>query len=157
MPHPLRTRHHTLQVIATPGHAPAHVALLLPEEGWLFSGDLYLMGRARYVRQQDDVGTWLDSLRRILAYDFDVMFCSHAGRVPQGKQAIRRKLAFWKEIRAKALALEAQGVSRPAIRDRLLGKEGFITYWSRGRFAKANLIDQLLALDNFPGNSNCTS
>lgn len=146
LPHPLRTRHHTLQVIATPGHAPAHVALLLAEEGWLFSGDLYLMGRARYVRRQDDVGTWLASLRRVLAYDFDVLFCSHAGRVPQAKTAIRRKIAFWEGIREKALALEEQGVPRSTIRDRLLGKEGFITYWSQGRFAKANLIEQLLAM-----------
>lgn len=146
LPTPLRTRHHTLQVIATPGHASSHVVLFLPEKRWLFSGDLYLMGRARYVRRQDDVGTWLDSLRRILAYDFHVMFCSHAGYVPQARQAIRRKIDFWEEIRTKALRLEAQGLSRSAIRDQLLGKEGFITYWSQGRFAKANLLDQLLAL-----------
>ncbi len=141
------TRSHTLKVIPTPGHAPDHVALFLPEEGWLFGGDLYLMERAKYVRRADDVAQWLRSLRAILAYDFDLLFCAHGGTIPHAKTAIRRKIAYWEEIGEKARAMAAQGRRPKDIRDALLGKEGFLTYWSRGRFAKLNLIEQLLALE----------
>lgn len=141
------TRSHTLHVIPTPGHAPDHVALLLPQEGWLFGGDLFLMERAKYVRRIDDVAQWMASLRAILTYDFDLLFCGHAGRVPNAKEAIRRKIAYWEEIGEKARAMAAQGHRPQAIRHALLGSEGILTYWSRGRFAKLNLIEQLLALE----------
>ena len=140
------TRSYTLRVIPTPGHAPDHVALLLPEKGWLFGGDLYLMERAKYVRRLDDVAQWMDSLRAILAYDFDVLFCGHAGYVSNAQEAIRRKIAYWEEIGGKAREMAGRGHRPDAIRDALLGKEGLLTYWSRGRFAKLNLIEQLLAM-----------
>lgn len=142
------TRSHTLRVIPTPGHAPDHVALLLPQEGWLFGGDIFLMERAKYVRRVDDVAQWMESLRAILAYDFDLLFCAHAGYVPDARAAIKRKIAYWEEIGEKAQAMAAKGHRPKAIRDALLGKEGFLTYWSRGRFAKLNLIEQLLAMGN---------
>lgn len=140
------TRHHTLHVIPTPGHAFDHVVLWLPERGWLFSADLYLMERARYVRRRDDVGLWMESLRRMLAYDFDTMFCAHAGPVGDAHAAIRRKLAYWEELQGEALRLADAGCSPQAIRRRLLGREGFLTAWSGGNFSKENLIRALLAM-----------
>ena len=141
------TAHCTLRVIPTPGHAPDHVVLWLPERGWLFSADLYLMERAKYVRRLDNVGQWVESLQRVLTYDFDTMFCSHAGRIADAKAAIRRKLAYWAEVQEQARQLATEGFSAREIRDRLLGREGFITLWSRGQFAKLNLIKALLALE----------
>lgn len=141
------TRSHTLQVIPTPGHAFDHAVLWLPERGWLFSADLYLMERARYVRRRDDVGLWMASLRRMLGYDFDTMFCAHAGKVDDAHAAIERKLAYWEELRGEVQRLAAAGYSPRAIRRCLLGREGFLTYWSGGNFSKENLIRALLATD----------
>lgn len=141
------TRHHTLQVIRTPGHSPDHVVLWLPERGWLFSADLYLMTRAKYVRRMDDVGQWVASLKKMLAYDFDTMFCAHAGHVPDAKAALRHKLAYWAEIQKQARDLAERGYTVRNIRERLLGNEGYLTYWSRGHFSKVNLIEALLALE----------
>lgn len=141
----ITTPHHTLQAIPTPGHAPDHVALLLPEKGWLLGGDLFLMERAKYVRKEDNVSQWLQSLQLILAYDFEILFCSHAGRVADGQAAIRRKIAYWQEIGANAKKLADSGQSLPTIRDTLLGPEGFLTWFSWGRFSKLNLIRALLA------------
>lgn len=141
----IATPHHTLQAIATPGHAADHVALLLPNKGWLFGGDLFLMERAKYVRGEDNVAQWLQSLHLILDYDFDTLFCSHAGQITNGKAAIRRKIAYWQEIGAKAKEMADSGRSLPTIRDTLLGPEGFLTWFSWGRFSKLNLIRALLA------------
>jgi glyoxylase-like metal-dependent hydrolase (beta-lactamase superfamily II) len=140
------TRRHTLQVIATPGHAFDHVVLWLPERGWLFSADLYIMERARYIRRRDDLALWMDSLRRMLAYDFDTMFCAHAGRVEGAHGAIRRKLAYWEELAGDARQLAAAGYEPRAISRQLLGRAGFITLWSGGNYSKQNLIRGLLGL-----------
>lgn len=140
------TRQHTLRVIATPGHAFDHVVLWLPARGWLFSADLFLMERARYIRRRDDLAVWMESLRCMLAYDFDTMFCSHAGWVTDAHAAIRRKLSYWDELRGEVQRLAAAGYSARAIRGEVLGKERYTTYWSRGDYAKMNLIKALLAL-----------
>src|SRR5207247_1893328 len=57
------------RVIHTPGHATDHVALFEPERGWLFSGDLYLAPRLRYLRADEDVYAMMNSLRRVLALE----------------------------------------------------------------------------------------
>jgi endoribonuclease LACTB2 len=142
----LDTRRHRLPVIATPGHAFDHVVFWLPERGWLFSADLFIMERARYIRRRDDVKVWMDSLRRMLAYDFDTMFCAHAGRVENAHAAIRRKLAFWEELWEEAQRLAAGGLSPRAIRSCLLGRNSFITTWSGGDYSKDHLVNALLAL-----------
>src|SRR2546430_5635153 len=51
----LETSRFRFRVIHTPGHATDHVALFEPERGWLFSGDLYLAPRLRYLRADEDV------------------------------------------------------------------------------------------------------
>src|SRR3989442_10285855 len=63
----LETSRFRFRVIDTPGHATDHVALFEPERGWLFSGDLYLAPRLRYLRADEDVYAMMDSLRRALA------------------------------------------------------------------------------------------
>jgi hypothetical protein len=75
------------------------------------------------------------------------MFCAHAGRVLDAHAAIRRKLAYWEELRGEAERMTGEGYSPRAIRSRLLGREGFLTYWSGGSYSKLNLIEALLALD----------
>src|SRR3989449_6812738 len=60
----LETSRFRFRVIDTPGHATDHVALFEPERGWLFSGDLYLAPRLRYLRADEDGYAMMDSLRR---------------------------------------------------------------------------------------------
>src|SRR2546426_3617136 len=63
----LETSRFRFRVIHTPGHATDHVALFEPERGWLFSGDLYLAPRLRYLRADEDVYAMMGSLRRGVA------------------------------------------------------------------------------------------
>ena len=60
---------------------------LEPERGWLFSGDLYISGRTRYLRADESVADTIDSLRRFLEVDFGTLFCSHRGPIADGKEA----------------------------------------------------------------------
>lgn len=140
----LETEHYSFQVIPTPGHCPDHVCLLESSQGWLFSGDLYVGERVKYLRADQDAPAELDSLRRVLALDFETMFCSHAGLVPDGKAALRRKLDYWENVQGRAQEMARNGVSLKAIRDALLGPEGRMTPITRGHFSKLNLIRSLI-------------
>src|SRR5439155_257407 len=94
------------RVVHTPGHAVDHVALFEPERGWLFSGDLYLAPRLRYLRADEDVYAMMDSLRRVLALGPQVLFCQHRGRVEQGAARPRDKLALPGELAGRTPAID---------------------------------------------------
>jgi glyoxylase-like metal-dependent hydrolase (beta-lactamase superfamily II) len=144
LPEVVDTGRYRLQVVPTPGHAADHVCLFEPEQGWLFSGDLYIHERVSYTRQVEDVWLHIESLRRVLALQPRLLLCSHAGLVHDPKTAITAKIAFWEGLAERARALREQGVSPAAIRSRLLGREGWMTAISRGDFSKLNMIRALL-------------
>src|SRR2546426_6221524 len=80
----LETSRFRFRVIHTPGHATDHVALFEPERGWLFSGDLYLAPRLRYLRADEDVYAMMDSLRRGVGLAPPVPFFPHPGGAGRG-------------------------------------------------------------------------
>lgn len=63
-----------LQTISTPGHAADLICYLEPERGWLFTGDLYIGSRPRYLRQDENLPLQIESLRAILQHDFKTVF-----------------------------------------------------------------------------------
>lgn len=131
-------------VIPTPGHAPDHVCLFEARRGWLFSGDLYISERVRYLRAVEDPWQIVDSLRRVIALDPRLMFCSHAGVIEAPVEALERKASYWERLAAEARGLRRSGLGERQIRTRLLGPEGRMTIISRGDFSKLNLIRALL-------------
>ena len=139
----METARHRFQVISTPGHCPDHVCLLEPKEGWLFSGDLFISDRSKYLRAGEDAPLTLGSLRRVLTLDFDILFCSHAGVVTDGKAALRRKMDYWENVQGRARDLLQAGQPWEAIRDQVLGPEGWMTTFTRGHFSKLNLLRSL--------------
>lgn len=143
----LETEHYSLHVIATPGHCPDHVCLWEPQQGWLFSGDLFIHERVRYLRVDEDFGALIDSLQRVLALRPQWLVCAHAGLVPDACGALERKIAYWADLQEQALVLAGAGFTARHISDRLLGKEGRITRVSSGHISQINLIRALLKAD----------
>lgn len=146
LPTPLTTANYTLYPIPTPGQAHPHIAFLVPELGLLFSGDVFIAEQAKFLRLQDDLPAWINSLKHLQEFDFHTLFCCHAGKVTDAKGAIERKLAYWAQIQDQAQTLAKKGYSHKAIRAQLLGKENRLTYISSGQFSKQNLITALLAM-----------
>jgi glyoxylase-like metal-dependent hydrolase (beta-lactamase superfamily II) len=144
LPEIVDTGRYRFQVVPTPGHAPDHVCLFEPEQGWLLSGDLYIHERVTYTREVEDVWLHIASLRRVLALQPRLLLCSHAGLVHDPRTAITAKIAFWEGLAERARALAEQGVPLTAIRTRLLGREGWMTTLSRGDFSKLNMVRALL-------------
>jgi glyoxylase-like metal-dependent hydrolase (beta-lactamase superfamily II) len=132
--------------IPTPGHSPDHVSLFERRHGWLFGGDIFIHERVRYLRPDEDLLLEIQSLKRALALQPQVLFCAHAGIFTDPAAAIRRKLGFWAEILHKSRALLAHGLSASEISRQVLGAEDLLTATSLGHFAKTTLVKALLAL-----------
>lgn len=142
---PLGDRIDGLRVIPTPGHAMTHVCLFDEERRWLFSGDLYVHEKVRYLRRVEDAREHIASLRRVLALEPELLICDHAGILEHAKERLSRKIAFWEDLAGQALALKDRGLSTKEIARRLLGREGFLAWASLGDFSHRNLIESLLA------------
>ena len=139
----VRSAHHVLEVIHTPGHTRDHICLYEPENKLLFAGDLYC-GMVKYFREEEDYDQIISSLRTVHKLDFHTMFCCLKGTVAEGRGAIKRKIDFMERLREQALELQRMGVSSARIRKKLLGAEGAIYYATRGKFSKQHVIDSAL-------------
>src|SRR5207237_160231 len=132
------------RVIPPPGHATDHVALFEPERGWLFSGDLYLAPRLRYLRADEDVYAMMDSLRRVLALEPRVLFFQHRGRVEQGAARLRGKLDFPVELGARIHELDGRGWREIGRGRALPGSDFLWRVWTGGDFSKRNFVRAFL-------------
>ncbi len=145
---PERVRMHGglyLQPIATPGHAEDQVCFLEPNRGWLFSGDLYISGKPKYLRKVEDPNEEIRSLRRVLEYDFGTVFCAHRGIVEDGRKAIKGKLQYLVALREQVRYYQQKGHSLKQIKKRLMGREEFLFWFSLGDFSKWNYIHAFAA------------
>lgn len=133
-----------LEVIPTPGHSDDHVVFLEPDRGWVFTGDLFIHERIRYAQADEDVLATRASIRSLLQRDFQEIYCGHAGRVRQGKEALRRKAQFLEEVRGQALELKRNGLSERQIALRIFGRLGRWHWISDGWFSEIHLVRQLV-------------
>lgn len=109
LPEKIESNQFTFIPVETPGHSRDHTAYWEPNEGWLFSGDLYLADRIKYFRADEDLNDQIESLRKVLKLEFDALFCAHHPKFKKGKQHLQRKLDFLVSIREAVGHLLAQG------------------------------------------------
>jgi len=133
-----------LQPIAAPGHADDMVCYLVPEKGWLFTADLFIARKPRYLRGDEDLLQLIGSLRNILTYDFDALFCGHRGVVENGRSALRDKLRYLEALCAVAQRRHESGQSIRHITKQMLGRDGWMRWISGGDFSKQNMISSCL-------------
>lgn len=130
----------SLRALPAPGHSPDMTCYLEPNRGWLFTGDLYIASRPRFLRADERIGQQIESLRRILDVEFETLFCAHRGVVPDGPAALRAKLGYLVSLRDEARELHQAGRPVSEITRRLLGREGMMSYLTLFNFSKRNLI-----------------
>jgi len=97
IPEVIETKSFTLYPVFTPGHAPDHYAYLEKERGWLFAGDLYI-GKLKALREDENIKVMIQSIKEILKYDFEVLFCAHNPRFKEGKRYMMEKLEYLEEF-----------------------------------------------------------
>lgn len=121
--------------IHTPGHSRDHTAFLEPDQGWLFSGDLYLADRIKVFRSDERIDQQIASLRRVLQHDFDALFCAHRPHPTGGRARLQAKLAFLEDFVGEIAALTAAGDGEQAILRRLRDRES----WGMRLFTMGNV------------------
>jgi glyoxylase-like metal-dependent hydrolase (beta-lactamase superfamily II) len=128
-PRLIETGHTKLIPVHTPGHSKDHTAYWEPDKGWLFSGDLYLGDRVKYFRADEKIADEISSLKKVLALDFEALFCSHRPMPRGGKRRIEAKLSFLEDFYGKVARLWHKGMHERAIMRALQLKEDRVIQW----------------------------
>jgi glyoxylase-like metal-dependent hydrolase (beta-lactamase superfamily II) len=115
--------------IHTPGHSQDHTVYLEENRGYLFSGDLFLGERIKFFRADEDLGDQLASLKIVLTFDFDVLFCAHRPLMQNGKQALRNKLDFLENFYCSVQDLKRKGMGLQAVTRHLDRHEDRLVKW----------------------------
>ena len=138
------SRNATWDVIETPGHAIDHVAFLNRQTGQLFTGDLYCQEKTKVVLREENIPTIIDSLTKVLTYDFGEVFCSHAGHLADGRAALQRKLEYLEQLQGKTIKLYEDGMPPSQICSTLFPKKYPITYFSLGEWDSLHIINSII-------------
>jgi glyoxylase-like metal-dependent hydrolase (beta-lactamase superfamily II) len=138
---PVATRRFCLTPIHTPGHSEDHTVFLEKENGWLFSGDLYLGERIKFFRADERFLDQILSLRTVLKHDFEALFCGHNPALTGGPDRIRRKLDFLEDLFGTVGRLKHQGkAAREVIQELDRGQDRLVRHITLGNASFANMI-----------------
>lgn len=140
----IETENFRLQVLYTPGHSVDHICLYEPENGWLFTGDLFVGGRERALREDYDVWRIIASLKRIAALPAMIMFPGSARTRENPKEELELKIAYLEEFGEKVIELHQKGWGMSAIVRTLCGKPMFIEMFTLGNFSRRHLVQSYL-------------
>lgn len=136
--------HYHWQVIDTPGHAYDHVAFLNEDTGQLFSGDLYCGTKTKVMLREESAPIVLQSLEHVLTYDFDEVFCNHAGHLQDGRKKLENKRDYLLEVMAKVTTLHEQGKGVAEITATLFPKKYPIVMFSRGEWGAEHIVRSII-------------
>jgi cyclase len=105
----LKVGDRTFHLLHTPGHTPGQVAVYVPEERAVFTGDTIFSECTTWL-MTSDVDQWITALDRIRALDVDFVIPGH-GPV-QGKDYLATQRSFMLEWKAAVAVAVAKGWSR---------------------------------------------
>ena len=128
-------------------HMNVEIEAMARKRRWLFTGDLYLAPKLRYLRADEDIYAMLDSLRRVSALEPDLVFCQHRGRVEDGTAMLRRKLDFLVQLGERVHDLHAKGLDHDEIASALPWRDLLWRMWTAGHFSKGHFVSAFLRPD----------
>lgn len=142
---PVECGPHVLTPVETPGHSKDHLVFHEKNRGWLFSGDLFIGERIKFFRSDEDMDAQIRSLKKVLALDFDALFCAHNPRPQKGKQSLARKLDFLATLRDAVHDLHRRGYPAREIIKRLdPGADRWVRWVTMGNASFANMVRSAL-------------
>ena len=138
----LRVGGHTFNLLHTPGHTPGQLAVHVPEERVVFTGDTIFSGCQTWLMTSDVAG-WLTALDRIRTLDVDWVIPGHGPVVTKAYLDVQRSVLMeWKTAVAVAIAkgwTREETVARVSFADRFgpvdIGQGymmGYIQTWNAG-------------------------
>ncbi len=111
----IETENHTFTPVHTPGHSKDHTVFIEKNNGWAFTGDLFLGTRIKYFRVDEVLSEQIESLKKLLLFDFDCLYCAHNPQLTDGKNQIQAKLDFLENLCGTVHELYRKGHSEKEI------------------------------------------
>ena len=143
----IETEHCRFEVIYTPGHSPDHICLYESQQGWLFTGDLFVGGRDRALRADYDIWEIIASLKRIAALPVTTLYPGSARVRDNPAQAFADKIAYLEELGEGVLALHQQGRRVSEIARALCGSPMLLEFITLGHFSRRQLVRSYLGMN----------
>ena len=141
----LKTNKYCFEVISVPGHAPEMAVLYEPDKKWLFSADLFVNHYIGYMLDTESIQQQIESTRKILELDFEVMFCCHNPQMSKAKAQLAKKLSFLEYFFDEVGKLHQQGKTASEIMRQLKLKEDWLVrLLSRGQLSKLNMVKSVI-------------
>jgi len=136
----LQTKSATWDVIETPGHSTDHVSFYNRETGAMFTGDLYIQTKTKVVLDEENIVHTLASLKKILNYDFEVVYCCHAGYLADGRAKIQEKIAYLEELENNIWKLFTKGYTIEEMTKSIFSRDYPITKVSGEQWSSKHII-----------------
>lgn len=138
------TDRYEFQILQTPGHSPDHVALFEEKRGWLFSGDAYIGGKERILREDYDIWGMIRTLKRLSALPLNTLFTGTGSIIRNPIRRINNKIEHLLEVGQRVWDLQHAGLSAEEISRRLFPGDRFMRYITSGHFASIHLVRSFL-------------
>ncbi|MFN8671517.1 MAG: MBL fold metallo-hydrolase [Candidatus Sericytochromatia bacterium] len=126
--------------IKTPGHSEDMTCYLEKNRGWLFTGDLYISSKMTHARIENNAFEEMNSIKKILDYDFETVFCSHRGLLEDGKKTLEKKWNYLNNTYEKVIELKKKGYSLDETFKKIMGKEDLFSFMTMFYFTKKQFI-----------------
>jgi glyoxylase-like metal-dependent hydrolase (beta-lactamase superfamily II) len=140
----VESAHGRLGVLKTPGHSHDHICLINRQEGFLFTGDLFVTPRTRIVMRYESIPEIIKSLKKLLQEEFATLFCAHAGVVEKGRELVGKKLDYLEDISGKVAHLHRQGLSMGEIDRRIFGRTQMLDYISLNEWSSRHIVRSII-------------
>ncbi len=144
LPSSISTDSYCFTPIHTPGHSKDHAVFLEKEQGWLFAGDLFLGANIKYFRADENIKETIESLKKILQYDFEALFCGLNPQPHNGKQMLSKKLQNLEELYGQVEKLVNEGLDEERIIRKLNKEVKMVKLITMGNVSHANMISSAL-------------
>jgi glyoxylase-like metal-dependent hydrolase (beta-lactamase superfamily II) len=138
------TGRYRFEVIPTPGHARDHICLFERENGWLFTGDLYVTTRPVVCRPNDDMWQIIADLKTIEALNARIIFPAPTHVVKDPGQKLGTLITYLEDLSMRIEGLYNKGLGIEQIRQEVFGEEGLIAEMTQQQFSSFNMVKSFL-------------
>jgi glyoxylase-like metal-dependent hydrolase (beta-lactamase superfamily II) len=99
-----------LEVVHTPGHNPGHICLYIRRDKIMFTGDHVLSSSTTALQPPwGDMARYIESLKKLLDYDVDLMLPSHGPPITEPRQRVEYLIQHRLEREEQVISLLKQG------------------------------------------------
>jgi glyoxylase-like metal-dependent hydrolase (beta-lactamase superfamily II) len=150
LPTIVESNRYSLVPVHTPGHSKDHTVFWEKTNGWLFSGDLFLGRRIKFFRSDEKIFDQIESLKNVLKFDFETLFCAHNPCLRGGKSKLGQKLQFLEDMVGQVQVLKDMGLALKEVIRRLdPAKDRWVKLMTMGNVSYANMLRSSYHDDRF--------